>query len=62
MDITDIYKNEHIQNITNILINIGEGIEGNLLCDKTPENWDRDPRCLAKVKNLQTMCKDKKKL
>jgi hypothetical protein len=62
MDINDIYQNEHIKNITNILTNIGERIEGNLLCNNTPENWDRDPRCLAKVTNLQTMCKEKTKI
>jgi hypothetical protein len=38
MELEYIIKNEHIKNITNILTNIGEGIEGNLLCDKTPEN------------------------
>jgi transcriptional regulator of acetoin/glycerol metabolism len=63
MDVEDIIKNEHIKNITNILTNIGECIEGNLLCDKTPENWVHlEPQCLAKIKNLQIMCKDKQKI
>jgi hypothetical protein len=63
MELEDIIKNEHIQNITNILRNIGEGIECNLLCDKTPENWTHnDPKSLSKIKNLQTMCKDKQKI
>jgi predicted O-methyltransferase YrrM len=63
MEITDIIKNEHMKNITNILTKIGECIEGNLLCDKTPENWTHnEPKCLAKIKNLQTICKDKEKI
>ena len=35
----DLIENIHIKNITEILRNIGERVEGNLLCDIYPDNW-----------------------
>ena len=32
-------QNIHIQNITKILLDIGERVEGNLICDITPNNF-----------------------
>ena len=34
-----LIESEHLKNITNILKNVGERIEGNLLCDIIPDNW-----------------------
>ena len=57
----DLIENEHIKNITNILKNIGEQVEGNLLCDIYPDNWVYNQN-IEKIKNLQNMCKNKKKI
>ena len=35
----DLLENKHIKNITDILLQVGERIEGNLVCDITPMNW-----------------------
>ena len=57
----DLIENIHIKNITDILKNIGERVEGNLLCDIYPDNWTYS-RNISKIKNLQFMCKDKTKI
>ena len=36
----ELLENNHMQNIQNILQQIGETIEGNLICDKTPSNYN----------------------
>ena len=57
----ELIENEHIKNITNILKNIGETVEGNLLCDIYPDNWVYQDN-IEKIKNIQNMCKNKKKI
>lgn len=54
-------KNKHIQNISTILENIGEVVEGNLICDVYPTNWTIHEN-QSKIKNLEYLCKDKKKI
>ena len=56
-----IFNNEHFKNIQEILVNVGEVIEGNLLCDIEPTNIVNAPEELAKIKNLQYLCKNKKR-
>ncbi len=57
----ELVQNEHIKNITNILKNIGERIEGNLICDISPENYVYNTN-IAKIRNLQYLCKGKQKI
>ena len=57
----EIIENNHIKNITNILLEIGERVEGNLICDITPNNWVYE-KYILKIRNLQYLCKDKKKI
>ena len=57
----EIIANKHIQAITNILKNIGERIEGNLICDIKPDNYIIN-RTFKKIKNIQTLAKGKKKI
>lgn len=57
----DLIENIHIKNITEILRNIGERVEGNLLCDIYPDNWTY-LRNINKIQNLQYLCKNKKKI
>lgn len=52
-------SNTHIQNIEKILKGVGERIEGNLICDVNPGNYTIE-RNLAKIRNLQTLCRGKK--
>jgi predicted O-methyltransferase YrrM len=52
-------SNTHIQNIEKILKGVGERVEGNLICDIDPWNYTIE-RNLAKIRNLQTLCKGKK--
>lgn len=61
MDIDSIINNKHVQNITKILKNLDETIEGNLICDITPDNYVLS-RNINKIKNLQYLCKNKKKI
>jgi predicted O-methyltransferase YrrM len=56
-----LLTNEHLINLTNILEKIGERIEGNLVCDIEPRNWTLDVMG-NKIKNLQYLCKNKKKI
>lgn len=61
MDIINIINNNHIKNISEILMNVGERVEGNLICDITPYNYTVQTN-IDKIKNLQYLCKDKKKI
>lgn len=61
MDINDIINNNHIKNITKILNDVGERIEGNLICDIEPENYVISTN-KYKIKNLQYLCKNKQKI
>ena len=60
MDINSIVNNIHVKNITKILKYVGERIEGNLICDIRPDNYVIS-RNKSKIKNLQYLCKNKKK-
>ena len=57
----EIIQNIHIQNITKTLLDIGERVEGNLICDITPNNFVCEQN-IHKIKNLQYLCKNKKKI
>lgn len=52
-------SNTHIQNIEKILKGVGERVEGNLVCDINPGNYTIQ-RNLAKIQNLQILCRGKK--
>ena len=56
-----LIDNEHLQNLSNIIENYDEHVEGNLICDKTARNWDLK-RNGNKIKNLQYLCKNKRKI
>lgn len=51
----------HIVSIGNILTNIGEFVEGNLICDVSPNDFVYEQN-VSKIKNLQELVKDKKKV
>ena len=57
----ELLQNEHIKKITNILEEVGEQIEGNLICDVKPTNWTIQKN-IHKIKNLQYLVKNKKKI
>jgi predicted O-methyltransferase YrrM len=57
----DIVDNDYIKELTKILESVGERIEGNLVCDITPTNWVIHNN-IDKIKNLQYLCKNKKKI
>jgi hypothetical protein len=59
--IMSIINNEHIRNLTQILQYIGENIEGNLICDKRPDNYIIDEN-IEKIHNIQYLAKNKKKI
>ena len=59
MDVKSIMNNEHVKNLTNILKDIGERVEGNLICDVKPDNYIIR-RSIRKIKNLQHLCQRKK--
>jgi hypothetical protein len=54
-------NNKYIQDISQILEETGEIIEGNLICDIYPRNWKIEEN-INKIKNLQYLCKNKKKI
>lgn len=54
-------NNKYIQDISQILEETGEIIEGNLICDIYPRNWKIEQN-INKIKNLQYLCKNKKKI
>jgi hypothetical protein len=57
----EIIGNPILNQITSILNNCGERIEGNLICDIYPSNLVID-RNISKIKNLQLLSRDKKKI
>jgi len=57
----ELLQNEHLIKITNMLQEIGERIEGNLICDIYPNNWVINTN-IDKIINLQHICKNKKKI
>ena len=60
----DIIKQEivdHINNIANILTNIGESVEGNLICDVSSDNLT-DEINESKIYNLLKLAKHKSKI
>lgn len=57
----DLIENKYIQGLTEILENIGESVEGNLICDLSPRQWTIH-RNISKIKNLQYLCNNKKRL
>jgi predicted O-methyltransferase YrrM len=57
----DLIENKYIQGITNILENVGERVEGNLICDINPRNFIIYEN-IDKIKNLQYLCQNKKKI
>ncbi len=57
----DLIENKHIQGITNILEDIGERVEGNLICDINPRNFIIEHN-IDKIRNLQYLSKNKKKI
>jgi hypothetical protein len=57
----ELLENLHIKNITNILREVGERIEGNLICDVYPDNYIIN-RNLDKIYNLKKIVKNKKKV
>uniref|UniRef100_A0A6C0ENW0 Class I SAM-dependent methyltransferase n=1 Tax=viral metagenome TaxID=1070528 RepID=A0A6C0ENW0_9ZZZZ len=61
MDINSILNNIHVKNITKILKDVGERVEGNLICDIRPDNYVISSN-ESKIKNLQYLCKNKKKI
>lgn len=56
-----LINNTHLQNLSNIIENYDERVEGNLICDKTARNWN-SKRTGNKIKNLQYLCKNKRKI
>ena len=61
MDINKFLDHVHLKNITKILYDIGERVEGNLICDIKPDNYIINHN-KSKIKNLQYLCKNKKKI
>lgn len=57
----DLIENKYIKGITQILEDIGERVEGNLICDINPRNWTIE-RNISKIKNLQYLCRNKRKI
>lgn len=57
----DLLNNQHVFEITNILLNVNERVEGNLVCDIYPSNWVIN-RNLDKIKNLRYLCKNKTRI
>jgi len=56
-----LIQNEHLQNITDIIDKYDEHVEGNLICDTKARNWEVKTNG-NKIKNLQYLCKNKKKI
>ncbi len=57
----ELLNNKHIKAITQILEDVGERIEGNLICDITPHNWTIDIN-IHKIRNLQYLSRGKRKI
>ena len=59
--VADVINNNHVLGLTALLKTIGERVEGNLVCDIVPDNFTVNKN-MDKIKNLQYLCKDKKKI
>ena len=57
----DLFNNIHIKNLSVILKNIGEKIEGNMICDIKPDNYVINNN-IEKIKNIFNLVKNKKKI
>jgi hypothetical protein len=57
----DLQNNIHIRAIADILHNVGERVEGNLICDIDCDNYVID-RNFAKIHNLKVLCAGKKRI
>jgi len=57
----ELLHNQHVEALTKIIEEVGERVEGNLICDIHARNWTVFDN-LAKIRNLQRLCKDKKKI
>lgn len=57
----DVKLNGHFEKISQILNEIGERVEGNLICDVDSSNIVIT-RNIAKIKNLQYLSKNKNKI
>lgn len=57
----ELINNVHIQQITNILKESNELVEGNLICDVKPDNFMINYN-IDKIKNIQYLCRNKKKI
>ena len=57
----DLIDNVHIKRITQILFDVGERVEGNLVCDIEPNYWVIEQN-KSKIQNLRSLCKDKKRI
>ena len=57
----DLQNNIHIRAIADILHNVGERVEGNLICDIDCDNYVID-RNFAKIHNLKFLCAGKKRI
>jgi predicted O-methyltransferase YrrM len=57
----ELLNNTYLQNLTKILKNVGEKIEGNMICDVKPNRWKINKN-IKKIKNIQFLSKNKKKI
>lgn len=57
----DLVKNKHILQIKTILKEVGEKVEGNLVCERTPDNIIIK-KFIDKINNLRVLCRGKKKI
>lgn len=57
----ELLENVHVKYLAGILKEIGEPVEGNLICDRTADHFIIE-YSLDKIKNLQYLARDKKKI
>lgn len=57
----DLLDNIHIKNLASILNEVGEPVEGNLICDRTADHFTIE-YSLDKIKNLQYLARNKNKI
>ena len=57
----DLRNNLHVQNIAKILRTVGECIEGNMICDISPDHYVID-RNMTKITNIQKLAVGKAKI
>ena len=56
-----IIQHKHFKKITDMLIEIGERVEGNLFCDFSPTNFTYEHN-KSKILNVQSFCRDKERI